>query len=124
MRKHGSHPCFESQGRRQQKSKTGASVAPQKGLVSSKNFLKREKNVDITHVLTFLFDLDAVEGSGGVEGAGSEGVVVRHGAGLLPSRCLVAEREAEFLRVRSVLGYVLDVPYRLTEPKKRFKMLN
>ena len=32
------HPGFETHGRRQQKSKTGISVAPQKGLMSSKNF--------------------------------------------------------------------------------------
>ena len=37
-RKRGIHPGFETQGRRYQKSKTGVSVAPQKGLVSSKNF--------------------------------------------------------------------------------------
>ena len=32
------HPGFETQGRRHQKSKTGVSVAPQKGLMSSKNY--------------------------------------------------------------------------------------
>ena len=32
----GIHPGFETQGRRQQKSKTGVSVAPQKELMSSK----------------------------------------------------------------------------------------
>ena len=32
------HPGFETQGRRHQKSKTGISVAPQKGHVSFKNF--------------------------------------------------------------------------------------
>ena len=72
-----------------------------------------------TDVLTFLFDVNAVEGSGVVEGARSEGVVVGHGTGLLPPRRLVTEREAEFLRVWSILGYVLDVPYCLTEPAKR-----
>ena len=36
----GIHPGFETQGRHHQKSKTGVSVAPQKGLMSSKNFLK------------------------------------------------------------------------------------
>ena len=44
-RKHtnnGIHPGFETQGRRHQKSKTGVSVTPQKGLVSYKN-LKRKK---------------------------------------------------------------------------------
>ena len=42
--KHGSEgiqPGFETQGRRHQKSKTGLSVAPQKGLLSSKNFKKK-----------------------------------------------------------------------------------
>ena len=42
-RKRGIHPDFETQGRRHQKSKTGVSVAPQKGLVSSKNFKKKKK---------------------------------------------------------------------------------
>ena len=32
------HPDFETQGRHHQKSKTGVSVAPQKGLMSSKIF--------------------------------------------------------------------------------------
>ena len=51
--------------------------------------------------------MNAVEGGGvAVEGAGSEGAVVRHGAGLLPARRLVAEREAEFLRVWPILGYM------------------
>ena len=36
--KRGIHPGFETQGRHHQKSKTGVSVAPQKELVSSKNF--------------------------------------------------------------------------------------
>ena len=40
-RKRGIHPGFETQGRRHQKSKTGVSVAPRKGLTSSKNFLKK-----------------------------------------------------------------------------------
>ena len=39
----GIHPTFETQGRRHQKSKTGVSVAPQKGLVSYKKFLKKTK---------------------------------------------------------------------------------
>ena len=42
-RKRGIHPGFETQGRRDQKSKTGVSVAPQKGLVSSKFFFKKKK---------------------------------------------------------------------------------
>ena len=37
------HPGYEIQGRRQQKSKTGVSVTPQKGPVSSKFFLKNLK---------------------------------------------------------------------------------
>ena len=36
----GIHPGFETQGKCYQKSKTGVSVAPQKGLMSSKNFKK------------------------------------------------------------------------------------
>ena len=39
-RKRGIHPGFETQGRRHQKSKTGVSVAQQKGLMSFKNFKK------------------------------------------------------------------------------------
>ena len=39
--KRGIHPGFETQERRHQKSKTGVSVAPQKGLMSSKKFLKK-----------------------------------------------------------------------------------
>ena len=34
------HSAFETQRRRHKNSETGVSVAPQKGLVSSKNFLK------------------------------------------------------------------------------------
>ena len=42
--KRGIHSGFETQGRRHQKSKTGVSVAPQKGLGSSENlFLKTKK---------------------------------------------------------------------------------
>ena len=37
----GIHPGFETQDRRHQKSKTGALVAPQKGLMSSKKCLKK-----------------------------------------------------------------------------------
>ena len=40
--KQGIHPGFETQGRHCQKSKTGVSVAPRKGLTSSKNFKKKE----------------------------------------------------------------------------------
>ena len=40
--KWGIQPGFETQGRRHQKSKTGVSVAPQKELVTSTQFLKKE----------------------------------------------------------------------------------
>ena len=36
------HPGFETQGRHHKKSKTGVSVAPQKGLVSYKNFYEKK----------------------------------------------------------------------------------
>ena len=45
VRKHASeviHPGFETQSRRYQKSKTGVSVASQKGLVSYKNYFKKK----------------------------------------------------------------------------------
>ena len=42
------HPGFETQGRRHQKSETGVSVAPKKGLVSYKNFKKKKKSINIT----------------------------------------------------------------------------
>ena len=44
-RKHASEgiqPDFEPQGKRHQKSKTGVSMATQKGLVSSKNYEKKD----------------------------------------------------------------------------------
>ena len=41
--KWGIHPGFEFQGRCHQQSKTGVLVAPQKGMMSSKVFLKRKK---------------------------------------------------------------------------------
>ena len=41
-RKPGIHPGFGTQGRHHQKSKTGVSVAPQKGLKFSKKILKKE----------------------------------------------------------------------------------
>ena len=40
------HSGFETQGRCHQKSKTGVSVAPKKGLVSSKNIVKKTKKHD------------------------------------------------------------------------------
>ena len=39
------HSCFKTQRRCHQNSKTGVSVAPQKGLMSSKIFLKNKNNV-------------------------------------------------------------------------------
>ena len=47
-RKWGIHPGFETQGRRHQKSKTGVSVAPRKGLTSCK--LKKKTSVDANKV--------------------------------------------------------------------------
>ena len=41
--KQGIDPGFETQGRHHQKSKTGVSVAPRKGLMSSKNFFKKKE---------------------------------------------------------------------------------
>ena len=41
----GIHPGFETQGRHHQKSITRVSVAPQKGLMSSKNFIKKERHL-------------------------------------------------------------------------------
>ena len=48
-RKHASniHPGFETQGKGHQKSKTGVSVAPQKGHVSSKKCLKKRKSITV-----------------------------------------------------------------------------
>ena len=44
VRKHASDPpCFETQGRCHQKSKTGVPVAPRKGLMSSKNKEQKKK---------------------------------------------------------------------------------
>ena len=43
--KWGIHTGFETQGRRHQKSKTGVSVAPQKGHVSSKKFKKKNGQI-------------------------------------------------------------------------------
>ena len=52
--KRGIHPGFETQGRRHQKSKTGVSVAPPKGYMSSKNFKKSILKLMpfLTHSLT------------------------------------------------------------------------
>ena len=44
-RTEGIHPGFETQGRRHQKSKTGLSLAPQKGLMSSKKFFLKKKTI-------------------------------------------------------------------------------
>ena len=43
--KQGIHPSFETQGRRHQKSKTGVSVAPLKGLTSSKNLEEQKETL-------------------------------------------------------------------------------
>ena len=43
-RKHTIHPGFETQGKHHQKSKTGVSVAPQKGHVSSKIFQNKKSS--------------------------------------------------------------------------------
>ena len=42
----GIYPGFETQGRRHQKSKTGVSVAPRKGLMSSKNLKKKKTDIE------------------------------------------------------------------------------
>ena len=39
------HPGFETKSKHHQKSKTGVSVAPQKGHVTSKNFKKLSRNI-------------------------------------------------------------------------------
>ena len=39
----GIHPGFETQGRCHQKSKTGLSVAPHKGLIFSEKIIKKKK---------------------------------------------------------------------------------
>ena len=44
-RKWGIHSGFETQGRHHQNSKTGVSVAPWKGLMSSKIFKKRKRRI-------------------------------------------------------------------------------
>ena len=49
----GIHPGFETQGRHCQKSKTGVSVAPQKGLMSSKNFKKKQKTKHCTCLMCY-----------------------------------------------------------------------
>ena len=52
-RKRGIHPGFETQGRRHQKSKTGVSVAPQKGFMSSKFFLKNYWKLDHLSLISY-----------------------------------------------------------------------
>ena len=49
------HSDFETQRRRHQKSKTGLSVAPQKGFMSSKN-LKKKKKKKLTYHQIYSFD--------------------------------------------------------------------
>ena len=41
--------CLETQKRYHQKSKAGVSMAPQKGLTSSKNFFKKQQNIQVLH---------------------------------------------------------------------------
>ena len=50
----GIHPASEIQGRRHQKSKTGTSVVPQKGLMFSKNLkitVTSETNINVCYCL-------------------------------------------------------------------------
>ena len=51
-----SHSGFETQRRHHQKSKTGVSVAPQKGLMSSKNLEKKKNGPSITHLHAINYD--------------------------------------------------------------------
>ena len=48
----GMHPDFETQGRHHLESKIGVSVAPQKGLMSPKNFKKRYTVQSLQNILT------------------------------------------------------------------------
>ena len=55
---------FETQGRRHQKSKTGVSVAPQKGLISSKNFKKRRNSLNSWNLINhWIINWDEVKDS-------------------------------------------------------------
>ena len=54
--KRGIHPGFETQGRRYQKSKTGVSVAPRIGLMSSKIFLKKLLSLKIIRIFMMLWN--------------------------------------------------------------------
>ena len=54
--KRGIHPGFETQGRHHQKSKTGMSVVPRKGLMSSKKFFFKKKDMDMGQDLS-MYDL-------------------------------------------------------------------
>ena len=49
------HYGFETQGRCQQKSKTGGSLAPQKGLMSSKKILKNCWQVFVMFLINFIW---------------------------------------------------------------------
>ena len=42
------HLGFETQGRHHQKSKIGVSVAIEEALMSSKDFFKKKKSIDVT----------------------------------------------------------------------------
>ena len=72
--KRGIHPGYKTQGRSQQKSKTGATVAPQKGLMSSKKFTKKERRSFSISLIdwseTHDIDNDKSQGTDGQSGAG------------------------------------------------------
>ena len=77
------HLGFETQGRHHQKYKTGVSVAPQKGLISSKNFKRRMHSSRMRTVH-----------SSGHLGGGSclpGGCLPYWGVGCLPSRGVSAQ---------------------------------
>ena len=51
--KQGIHPGFETQDRDHQKSRRGVLVAPEKGLVSSKNFfIKKRFEITVLNMIT------------------------------------------------------------------------
>ena len=56
VRLQGIHPGFETQGKRHQKSKTGVSVVPKKGLYVLETFIKRS-SVAMTNLLKFSLTL-------------------------------------------------------------------
>ena len=50
-RKQRLHPGFETTGRRHQKSKTGVSVTPQKGLTPPNLYFKKNTHIFLAHVI-------------------------------------------------------------------------